>query len=286
MTWRQVSIDEERKVHIGEENYDRFQELLATVSLPPNFVEPFPRQERDGPCVSYGVILVHESANHLSYFCVQRRATVEFFELIRCGPRKKYLFEYLSSLTPTERELLSTYTHGTLWRDLMLEQQNLFKETFAQVTAVFDCFAHVLPDLLALTESIQESPPWEFPKGRPLYSERTQLAAAVRELEEETTIKLSNIVLCLDEVVTDIYRGTDCQLYQTDYFVIKVDEIIEPVLEHLDTNCIGEWRISHDMSNYMWIDIPKVGAKTSKVYVPLPDRLRQLLFKLHHRLVK
>ena len=78
----------------------------------------------------------------------------------------------------------------------------------------------------------------------------------MRELEEEATIKLSRIVLCLDEVITDIYRGTDCQLYQTDYFVIKVDEMMEPVLEHLDTNCIGEWRISHDMANYAWVSIP------------------------------
>jgi len=109
-------------------------------------------------------------------------------------------------------------------------------------------------------------------------------------LEEEATIKLSRIVLCLDEVITDIYRGTDCQLYQTDYFVIKVDEMIEPVLEHLDINCIGEWRISHDMANYAWVSIPKASTKVlrdlANQNIPLPDRLRQLLFKLHHRLVK
>jgi len=189
-----------------------------------------------------------------------------------------------------ERHLLQTYTHEQIWRDLMLEQQSMFRETFAQITIAFDCFGHVLPDLLNLTDSVQESPPWEFPKGRALLNDRTQLAAAVRELEEEATIKLSRIVLCLDEVITDIYRGTDCQLYQTDYFVIKVDEMIEPVMEHLDTNCLGEWRISHDMANYAWVSIPKASTKVLRDLanrnIPLPDRLRQLLFKLHHRLVK
>uniref|UniRef100_A0A6C0CIY3 Nudix hydrolase domain-containing protein n=1 Tax=viral metagenome TaxID=1070528 RepID=A0A6C0CIY3_9ZZZZ len=290
MTWRQVSIDEERKVILtsedNRENYEKFQSLLETISLPPGYVEPFPRTEKDSPYISYGIILVHESEDCFSYFCLQRRATIEFTEIIRCGPRKKHLFEYLSNITVAERQLLMTRNHDELWRDLMLEQQGMFKETLVQVTIAFNCFDHVFQDLLMLTDSIQESPPWEFPKGRSLLGDRTQLAAAVRELEEESTIKLSNIVLCLDEVITDIYRGTDCQLYQTDYFVIKMEEMVEPIMEHLDTNCIGEWRISHDMSAYAWVSIPKNRAKKSTDEIPLPDRLRQLLFKLHHRLVK
>jgi hypothetical protein len=281
MNWRHVSVDDDRKVP-NSEHYDLFMKTLEEVSLPEDFKDSVSRTDNDSPKMSYGVILVCDrDPEYLSYLCLQKRTTVEFGEIVKCGPRKNRLFEYLSNLTEKERNLLCEYSHERLWNDLLLEEKELWHATREHVTKIFEAYSDALPTLISLTETVQETPQWCFAKGRPSPGARTQLATAVKELEEEACIKLDNIILCLEEVVSDVYRGTDKQLYQTDYFVIKSEEEIEIPWQYLGTNCIGEWCISQDMSNYVWMKLSKTNLRDLKGSTVLPERLEKLLIKLH-----
>ena len=222
---------------------------------------------------------------HLEYYCTQRRTTLEFGEIVKCAPRQKNLFEYLSCMTPKERGLLCNKPHERLWNDLLLDEASLFRETFKTINSTFECYDGILEQLIDLTESNTEEPPWEFPKGRPKAKERTHLQAALREMEEEGKIRFESggVILLWDDVVRDVYRGTDGQLYETVYFVVKAESRYEPPLTHLDTNCISEHCLSLDMVDYTWIKLAKTG-KPKKGSTPLCDRLEKMLFKLHRKL--
>lgn len=296
--WKQISVDEERKI-TSLENYEQFQELLASVCIPEPIKDLFPRPQQDAPIVSYGIICVfdpdskttddpHASSppsDVLEYYCCQRRTTIEFGEIVKCGPRQKNLFEYLSCLTPKERELLCSTPHERLWHDILLDEAPLFRESFKSVSTIFECYDGILEKLIDLTESNTEEPPWEFPKGRQKPGERTLLQAALREMFEEGKIKFDQVILLWDDLIKDIHRGTDGCLYETIYFVVKAEKRYEPPTTHLDTNVIGEYCLSIDMADYTWIKLPKVD-KPQKGSTPLCERLEKLLFKLHGKLVK
>lgn len=187
-------------------------------------------------------------------------------------------------MTPKERELLSVVPHEKLWKDLLLDEAPLFEEQLKKINAIYECYSDAMDKLIELTESNTDEPPWEFPKGRQRRHERTQLQTALRELEEEGKIKFTEVVLLWDDVVKDVYRGTDGQLYETIYFIVRAERKYEPELTHLDTNCISEHCISLDMIDYTWIKLPKSG-KPKRGSTPLCDRLEKLLFKVHKGLV-
>ena len=299
--WRQISVDEDRQITTLE-NYDQFQELLSSVCIPEPIKDFFPRPDQSTPITSYGVICVHESRSQvtpdadaiasghelvmdtLEYYCCQRRTTIEFGEIVKCGPRQKNLFEYLSCLTSRERELLTSVPHERLWKDILLQETPLFTESYKSTSSIFECYEGVLEKLIDLTESNIDQPPWEFPKGRKGHNERTLLQAALREMSEEGKVNFQEVILLWDDVVNDVYRGTDGQLYETVYFVIKAEQRYEPPITHLDTNVIGEYCLSIDMADYTWIKLPKVG-KLEKGSTPLCDRLERMLFKLHRKLI-
>lgn len=284
MSWRHVSIDDDRKVY-NNQHYDLFMKTLEEVILPEDFKDTSGKTENDTPKISYGIILVcTKNPDYLSYLCLQRRTTVEFSEIVKSGPRKNKLFEYLSNLTEKERNLLVTHSHKRLWDDILLEEKDLWLVQKEHIGKIFNAYADMLPSLISFTETNQDKPPWGFAKGRPTPGARTHLATAVKELEEEAGIKLRELVLCLDEVITDHYRGTDKQLYQTDYFVVQAEEESELEWRHLGTNCIGEWCISPDMADYTWLKMSKTNLKDLKGSTPLPERLEKLLIRLHKRL--
>jgi len=246
--WRQISIDEDRKP-TSFENYPRFQELLNTVQLPAQNREIFPRPRQETPITSYGIICVYDSGDSYEYFCTQRRTTIEFGELVKCGPRKEFLFEYFSCMTPEERVLLQTIPHEKLWNDILVEEASLFEKTRESVSRIFAAYENVLPDLISLTETNAEEPPWEFPKGRSKQGDRTQLQTALREFAEEGGIKLSDVILMWDETVKDLCRGTDGQLYETIYFIIRATERYQPP-PHIcgSDNVFGNVAVSIDMN--------------------------------------
>jgi hypothetical protein len=261
----------------------RFEEILNLITV----FEPaglFARRNIGDEVASYGIILVYEDETSFHYFACRRRATLEFAEMIKCGPRKVNLYEYLSYMTIGERELLCTHSHEDLWNDLLFETGHLFPETPKLVAELFEYYYTILPDLLSLTNSDLEEPYYEFPKGRHSPSDGTLLATAVREMKEEVGIDLGNSVdLALPLPIVDRYVGTDGNAYVSNYFVIKTSTTFEPTATMLDEpNVFGEWYLSEDMAECKWIALRKGLVK--KRSTQLCERLETLLFDIHVKL--
>lgn len=269
-------------------NYDTFQKLLETIEEP-KCTNMFPRPEKTPiPIPSYGIIVVFEDKDSFHYMSFKRRTTVEFSELVKCGPRKGNLYHYFSNMTPTERQLLLTFTHDKLWNDLLLEEKNLFAHSRKSAKNAFETYGDLMSKLLTMTNSCAVAPPHEFPKGRMSRNDKTLLGVAVRELSEETGIELGNqLDIYTDVTLRDAFTGTDGILYQTDYFVVRVPYMYGVKSTAADTgNCIGYGYLSKDYESLKWIKLDKSdNFATSRELNLLPKRLSSLLVELHKTLV-
>lgn len=280
-----IKIDKDREIPI-QENYDKFYELVKTVEISNTDEELFPRPSKNQPIPSYGIILVYETEDTYYYFITQQRTTIEFAEIIKCGPRAEFLYEYLSSMTTRERDLILRYSHKELWDALLLETGVLFEGSRIRAEEIFDSYSHILPDLIDYTTSVHEEPPWTFPKGRRRGTDRTLLATALRELKEEADINITEIILLDDAPIFDLHRGTDGVPYSTTYYVIKALEKYEPTQKYLNTNIINEYCLSDDMENYIWLPLAKNinSLKELKDY-NLGKRMTKIISNLHKKLI-
>lgn len=283
--WAHVSIDEERKIP-AEENYRTFQDILNTVTIPEVDVDFFDHTDRSTPIPSYGVILVYDSVDKFEYFCLQARTTIEFAELVRRGPRKECLYEYLHLMTNHERYLLKTYSHEVLWDSLLLNEKDGYARARARAETLFNTYKGVLPTLIDLINSDVDSAPWCFPKGRKRNADKTLLQTAIRELEEEGKIKLDekNLLLMDECSQFDMYKGSDGVKYCTTYYVLKSPERYNLRQRYFGArNVVSEFCLSNDMQNYAWISIDK-NAEYSEIQTCLIRRLHDLLCRVHAKL--
>lgn len=284
MKWKKISVDQDRKIKYTE-NFDDFQQCLTNIDEQNSTNVMFQREKSDTPIKSYGVILALFNENGIKYFTCQRRTTIEFAEMVKSGPVQSRLFEYLSNMTPTERDLILKYDHEILWNDLLLGDAKLLTKTFEYVNPIYKKYVKYFPKLIGYTTTQREEPPWEFPKGRFKKGDRTLIASAIRELKEECNIVLEEIEL-LSESVDDLFRGTDGQLYQTTYFIVKAEYEYEPRDEFLDPkNVISKRYISDDMRSFDWIELD-MKAHQKRGSTNLCERLENLLFSIHKKLCK
>jgi hypothetical protein len=274
---------------VDMKGYASFSAILDTIKDDGEATELFARPAKDNdPVHSYGVILFYRDKTSIRYFACQRRTTIEFAEIIKCGYRKDRLYYYFSNMTEKERILLTTQSFEKLWNDLLLFEAGLFNETKMKVAAKHDTYKPYLPDLMKCTVSNAKKPPFEFPKGRAnVLQDKTFLASALRELKEEGGISLGPTVNMRDDIsVVDVHKGTDGIKYQTTYFLIESSELFEPEKTYLNTgNLITPSCISKDMFRGVWIEVP-VNTPPVKFSTPLPERLEALLFRIHMKLLR
>lgn len=287
MIKHKAHVKTDSRFALDTRGHAKFESVLKTIEDNADSRELFPRPTKNSDAVqSYGVILFHRVEDSIKYFACQRRTTIEFSEIVKCGYRKERLFYYLSNMTQHERKLLLTTPLETLWNDLLLSEANLFNDTKTRVTAVHENYKPYLRNLLDCTISDVTEPPYEFPKGRPNYmQDKTLLGTALRELREESGIDLGVCVKLYDDIsVIDNYKGTDGVKYQTIYFIIEVDELYQPeTIRFQNRNVIADTCISKDMFAGKWIELSTSAPLIPKT-TPLPERLETLLFKIHTNL--
>lgn len=275
--------ENKRNSNASPKSRREFDEILRQIQIPELEGEAFPRATRHEPIPSYGVILVYDDGDCFEYFCTQCRTTIEFGELVKCGPRKEHLFEYLSLMTDHERQLLLDYGHKRLWKAILLDEVAIFERVRQRSKIVYNTFAPYFGKLLDLTASNVHEPPWIFPKGRHSVNDKTFLQTAVRELEEEANIKLTKYELLCPKPFVENFRGTDGITYSTSYYVLKASVRYEPPPIHVN-NVLGETCLSQDMRDYCWISVPKRSGGGEMLNSPLKDRLQGLLVKVHEYL--
>lgn len=284
MIKHKIAQKNDSRFALDTKGYTKFESILKTISDNNEGHELFPRPSKSSDAVqSYGIILCYRTEDSIKYFACQRRTTIEFSEVVKCGYRKERLFYYLSNMTQHERDLLCNATHETLWNDLLLNESTLFNDTKIRVASIHELYKPYIKSLMSCTISDATEPPYEFPKGRPNYmQDKTFLGTALREFREEGGINLGICVNHHDDIsVVDTYKGTDGIKYQTNYFVVEASELYEPKsITFQKENLIQESCISKDMYKATWIELPLLLPLTPKM-TPLGDRLEALLFRVH-----
>lgn len=251
----------------------------------------FPRPPKGEKIQSFGIITVfdNEETNCFEYYCTQMRTTFEFSEFVKCGPRNHNLYEYLSAMTPHERDLLRTKSFDELWDDLLLEEKDLFPKTREKVRELFKIYKPHLAKLLDLTKSHSQQPPWLFPKGRRQHNDRTLISAALREMKEEGKLEFGELFLMYDKAINVVHQGTDNCIYITTYYVVRAEERYQPELEKVPENCITQQHLSIDMSNYMWLPLsknPDEAVDFSSVSHLHGSQLQSAIVELHTELIQ
>jgi 8-oxo-dGTP pyrophosphatase MutT (NUDIX family) len=288
-----IPVDPDRRINIPPDKYSKFQNLLSTVKESPSDIEHFPRAvDKNTPIPSFGLIPTFATEQYVSYYMCQRRTTIEFGEMLRCGPRKEFLFEYLSAMTEHERQLLCDISDDPtkfhqIWRDYLLDEYKLFAHVEKKTRRVFDDYAGILRQLVEIASpnynSINKDSPWGFPKGREKTTDATRLKAALRETEEETKLRFDEIRLIQDDPINILTRGTDGCLYSTTYFVIRSPVEYQTPLIQSPNNILHSQYLSHEMQNYQWLRFDRTRS-IKPGSTPLPKKLEQILIQIHDSL--
>lgn len=140
---------------------------------------------------------------------IQRRDSIGFIELLRAKYKVTdipYICSQLEGTTPQERELLRTKSFDELWTGLWGTspfESKQYRQEFEQAKVKFELLREgvqiddsvvTLNELLDRTPLLWDTPEWGFPKGRRNTFE-TDLACAIREFEEETTLNSTQYTL-------------------------------------------------------------------------------------------
>lgn len=96
----------------------------------------------------------------------------------------------------------------------------------------------------------RDSNQWGFPKGRKHFYE-SKIACAMREFEEETTIKTRFLKLADLPPLEEVYVGTDDKMYQSVYYLAYIDHFPDIQVKYTNDN-IRKTRISDEVSQLGW----------------------------------
>lgn len=172
---------------------------------------------------------------------IQRRDSLGFVDLLR-GKYSvndlEYIKKQIYGMTDLEREKLSTYDFELLWsemwgaestdvqykKDKEVSKNKLLalrdgitvdlsgtKVTFAELVA--ECPVH------------WTTPEWGFPKGRRNSNEKSDLECAIREMNEETGLKETDVQFISNlETLSETFFGTNRVHYCHKYFVMYVPD--------------------------------------------------------------
>lgn len=165
----------------------------------------------------------------------------------------------LSQINYNERNLLMKKPIEELFKicfnsDIPLEKLKKFDD-FGEY--LFDMYSCTFKEYVKGLQSFRNKPLWEIPKGHQLKDEDT-LDCAVRELEEETGLKINTWMLNPEPY---IYKSGKKTIY---YYVCDLDEKIVPTIK--DTR---------EISYAAWFNIKKVKKK-------VPYEIRKIIRSLCH----
>jgi 8-oxo-dGTP pyrophosphatase MutT (NUDIX family) len=169
---------------------------------------------------SYGLIVYTFDENQsIRFLMTQRRDTFSYECILRGMYTEDLLDEYISNLTEEERERLATLSFELLWKDLWVSpKRRLYRIEYNKAKQHFEERRHLLIELMNKTPAVGKDI-WEFPKGR-LFNEESTYQCALREFEEETMIRKSQVTIMKRAgYVEDNYIGTDHRTYRSIYYI-------------------------------------------------------------------
>ena len=220
------------------------------------------RKSKQKTSESFGVIAVNFTPSGWKYLLVCRRDSVGMCDLLfgNGDINKTYLRRICSQITQREVECIlkhpieKIYHHvfGSTQHDVtsckqkrrLAWRKNMIKRRFAYIRKNRD-----LRDIVASVRSQWKDPGWGFPKGRRMFPKEDKFECAIREFEEETGIKRSEIEMGPDTSTArfvEEYVGSNNIIYRHSYFVVVVPSKITP---HCDPESIGQ---KFEISEVAW----------------------------------
>lgn len=266
MTYEEIKKDVEREVP-KDENYEKFKNIVMAN------IRRNPERKMVDICTqrkckySYGVILYYKDKNNINkYLCAMRRDTIEYSIFITGRYNDKQLYTIFCLMTHIERTRIldNIDNFQALWNDLWINHKSkYYKDDYPRAKLIYDQVKPYIKQLMRYSSSQAVDPEWCWPKGQLNQNERDdgitgKLRAAVREFKEETRINLWVDLTKDYPSYTEKFRGSNNFIYETTYFVIKVDEpplFPNPIIKK---GCIREYCISADFYKLDWFEASEV----------------------------
>lgn len=184
------------------------------------------------PITSNGIINVNIGEKR-TYLMIRRKHSLGFVEFMRGRysiNNVHYLMNIIDEMTLEEKDQLCNNDFHTLWKTLWGINSNDIrykpeeKITFDKFTQLKEGIMYkdkfyTLEMLIKESKTTWTEPEWGFPKGRRNYKEK-DLNCALREYEEETGLKKSNIKILSNILPFDeIFTGSNYKSYKHTYYV-------------------------------------------------------------------
>lgn len=167
---------------------------------------------------------------HIQFLMVQRKNSLGYLEFIRGRYSIDSLYtvtHLLQQMTPNEILDINTESFDKLWDDLWdinnIKNKNHHKEYISSKQKFYQ-LKLLHNNIMLNTLPFYEFNEWGFPKGRrELYE--TDLVCAIREFEEETTLKENQyIILEKCKSIKENLIGTNNVKYTHNYFLALINE--------------------------------------------------------------
>lgn len=170
--------------------------------------------------ISYGIIVYTYIQDEIKFLMTLRRDTFCYECVIRgMYSDDSMLADYISHITLSERNRILNYPFDMLWKDLWVStKRRLYRIEYKKASEKFmEKYNEIIRLVTNLTTFDTEL--WEFPKGK-MFSEENSIQCALREFEEETNIKKSNVILVKKAgTYDDSFIGNDSRTYQSVYYL-------------------------------------------------------------------
>jgi 8-oxo-dGTP pyrophosphatase MutT (NUDIX family) len=212
------------------------------------------------PVCSYGVIPFNIDGPDIKILLQQRRDTFEYVDFILGTWNPQSALENLfMAMTSEERQRIREYIFCELWDDLWINKEEpKYKSNFSKAQKRYDEVKHDIPRILDSTQTIVDSPPWGFPKGRKNNVRETDLECAIRETEEETRIPRTKFKVLYknDDTIckfSERFQGSNDIFYSTIFFLAEITDCTLP--ENISTPlCIRQTSYSEEAKSVRWMN--------------------------------
>jgi 8-oxo-dGTP pyrophosphatase MutT (NUDIX family) len=205
---------------------------------------------------SYGIILFTISNKRdILYQLCQRRDSISYAEFLKNTLSHNVIRMHIDLMSREERKRCIDYylknDPESLWNDLWVNHKTrIYKNDMKKCCEAFKKNMEIYMDDFLYEGGGKLENSWGFSKGRKHHTE-SELDCALREFEEETTIKRDVIQVLKIKPYEEYYTGTDGKLYRTVYYVAYIPYVPELKYKSSIEN-VRDTYVSEEVSQINW----------------------------------
>ena len=228
------------------------------------------------PITSFGIILYRINRGVLEFLMVQRKDTLCYTEFVRGKYDIKnisYIKKLFSFMTFEEKQILLNNDFETVWKQLWVNNTNNLKKEHNISRGKYNklkegyniksqnVISRVDMAHFANNSTCIEEQEWEFPKGRRKLNE-SDVACALREFEEETTINRRSLVVSdLNKQYEEIFIGKNKLRYRNVFYLATQPKSSTTKTVLFDRNNYDQIK---EIKDVQWMNYEEVSLKISK----------------------